>query len=84
MTVTDDALRSIVADYTREAGVRGLERQLGKLLRKVATKIAVGASEPLRSSIDADDVRDAGWAGPGSSPRWPSARRCPAWRPAWR
>src|SRR6202011_3723962 len=37
VVVTDDAFRTIVADYTREAGVRGLERQLGKLLRKAAT-----------------------------------------------
>ena len=37
VAVTDDALRAIVGDYTREAGVRNLERELGKLLRKVAT-----------------------------------------------
>ena len=39
---TDDALRVIVGDYTREAGVRNLEREIGKALRKVATKIASG------------------------------------------
>ncbi len=38
--VTEDALRAVVSDYTREAGVRSLERELGKLLRKVATAIA--------------------------------------------
>ncbi|QYG95732.1 endopeptidase La [Iamia sp. SCSIO 61187] len=38
--VTDAAYRAIVAGYTREAGVRGLERQLGKVLRKVAVRIA--------------------------------------------
>ena len=37
--MTDDALRAISADYTREAGVRNLERELGRLLRKVATKL---------------------------------------------
>jgi ATP-dependent Lon protease len=54
--VTDAALRSIVGDYTREAGVRNLERELGKLLRKAATKIAgADSASPLR--VDADDVR---------------------------
>ena len=40
VAVDDDALRAIVADYTREAGVRNLERELGKLLRKVAARVA--------------------------------------------
>jgi ATP-dependent Lon protease len=58
--ISDDALRSIVADYTREAGVRSLERELGRLLRKVATKLAAGEREaPV--VVDADDVR--GWLG---------------------
>ena len=43
VTVTDDALATLVADYTREAGVRSLERQLGKVLRKTATKVAARA-----------------------------------------
>ena len=51
VAVTDDALRAIVGDYTREAGVRNLERELGKLLRKVATTIAAGdAASPGRAS----------------------------------
>jgi ATP-dependent Lon protease len=41
VVVTDEALTAIVDGYTREAGVRGLERQLGKLARKIATKVAV-------------------------------------------
>jgi ATP-dependent Lon protease len=58
--VTDEALRAVVADYTREAGVRNLERELGKLLRKVATKLASGEREaPV--VVDKDDVR--GWLG---------------------
>ncbi len=52
--VTDDALRTIVADYTREAGVRNLERELGKLLRKVAAKRATGEMTP--ATVDAADV----------------------------
>jgi ATP-dependent Lon protease len=58
--ITDTALRSVVADYTREAGVRNLERELGKMLRKVATKLASGErTAPV--NIDAPEVR--GWLG---------------------
>jgi ATP-dependent Lon protease len=45
--VADTALRGIVSGYTREAGVRELERQLGKALRKVAVRIAGGADTPV-------------------------------------
>jgi ATP-dependent Lon protease len=55
--VTDGALRQIVGDYTREAGVRNLERELGKVLRKVATRLASGDAEaPVR--VDVADIRD--------------------------
>ncbi|MGZ4147024.1 MAG: endopeptidase La, partial [Actinomycetota bacterium] len=55
--VTDAALLTIVADYTREAGVRNLEREIGKVLRKVATRLASGElTAPVR--IDAGDVRE--------------------------
>jgi ATP-dependent Lon protease len=55
--VTDDAVRAVVVDYTREAGVRNLERELGKVLRKVATRIASGeATPPVK--VDATDVRE--------------------------
>jgi ATP-dependent Lon protease len=55
--ITDPALRTVVNDYTREAGVRNLEREIGKLLRKVATRIAAG-SEEAPVAIDAGDVRE--------------------------
>src|SRR5438034_5136349 len=42
VTVDDEALGRIIADHTREAGVRNLERELGRLLRKVATQIEAG------------------------------------------
>ena len=58
--VTDVALQTIIADYTREAGVRSLEREIGRLLRKVATKIASGESEAT-VTVDGVDVR--GWLG---------------------
>jgi ATP-dependent Lon protease len=56
VVISDDAMRTIVGDYTREAGVRNLEREIGKALRKVATKIAAGeATAPV--IVDAGDVR---------------------------
>jgi ATP-dependent Lon protease len=56
--VSDDILTTVTTEYTREAGVRQLERDLGTLLRKTATKIASGkATAPV--TIDLDAVRDA-------------------------
>jgi ATP-dependent Lon protease len=58
VTISDEVLGTIVAEYTREAGVRQLERELGRLLRKTATGIAAGtATAPI--AIDLDAVRDA-------------------------
>ncbi|HSS75067.1 MAG TPA: endopeptidase La [Gaiellaceae bacterium] len=56
--IADEVLQTIVAEYTREAGVRQLERELGKLLRKTATRIASGDAEPP-IAVDLDHVRDA-------------------------
>ena len=58
---TDDALRAIVADYTREAGVRSLERELGRLLRKVAAKHRRRRGGAAAVVVDGADVR--GWLG---------------------
>lgn len=55
---TDDALRAIIRDYTREAGVRQLERSIGKACRKVATLIAEGIAEDLPIVVDPDKVRE--------------------------
>jgi ATP-dependent Lon protease len=58
VTVTDDLLKTIIAEYTREAGVRNLERELGTLLRKTATKLASGEIEPP-IEITLEMVREA-------------------------
>ncbi len=56
--ISDEVLRTIIGEYTREAGVRGLEREFGTVLRKTATRIASGKAEaPVK--IDVDAVRDA-------------------------
>ncbi len=58
VTVSDEVLEAVISEYTREAGVRQLERELGKLLRKTATRIAsAAAAAPI--AIDLDAVRDA-------------------------
>lgn len=46
--ITDEALRAIIRDYTREAGVRNLERHIGAICRHVAMRIAEGSVERLR------------------------------------
>ena len=50
LTVDDDALRLIARDYTREAGVRNLEREIGSLCRKVARQISEGKPTPIHVS----------------------------------
>ena len=52
----DEALKEIITSYTREAGVRQLEREIGKLGRKVARRIAAGEVERL--AVTAADVRE--------------------------
>jgi len=56
--VGDDTLTVVVSEYTREAGVRQLERELGTLLRKTATKIA-SDSQLAPVTVDLEAVRDA-------------------------
>jgi len=65
MEVTDAALREVIAEYTREAGVRNLERQLGTIARKVAARLASHPPEGgllVKTVVDADQVE--GYLGP--------------------
>ncbi|MDH5282040.1 MAG: endopeptidase La [Thermoleophilia bacterium] len=58
VSIADEAIELVVTEYTREAGVRQLERELGTVLRKIATKIA---SEEAKAPVEIDEaaVRDA-------------------------
>ena len=56
LSITDDAILAIIRDYTREAGVRNLEREIGAICRKVARKIAEGVGEVV--TVTADKLHD--------------------------
>ena len=56
LTITDEALSEVITRYTRESGVRQLEREIGRLARKVARKVA--AKEVKQVTVDHDDVDD--------------------------
>jgi ATP-dependent Lon protease len=56
ITFTEDAIMSVVSSYTRESGVRQLERQIGAVARKLARKIA--SSEEVKHVVDAEGVRE--------------------------
>jgi ATP-dependent Lon protease len=58
VTVEAEVIRQLVSDYTREAGVRQLERELGRVLRKTATRVATGG-QPKPISIDKAAVKEA-------------------------
>ena len=60
ITLTPDAVMTVVSQYTREAGVRQLERQIGAVARKVARKLAAGGDEAAKvpTVLDSSDVRE--------------------------
>ncbi len=79
VALSDDAVAAIISKYTREAGVRQLERQVGAVARKVARKIAAGETTMIADGkIDAEEVRDAARASartPGACRRGERGRR---------
>lgn len=60
LALTPDAVKTIVSRYTREAGVRQLERSIGRVMRKLALHFAEGKTDPI--TVDGSDVAE--WLGP--------------------
>jgi ATP-dependent Lon protease len=59
LAFTDEAVMKVISEYTRESGVRQLERQLGAVARKVARRVAMGDTTTVDDKqIDADEVRE--------------------------
>ncbi len=61
VTLSEGALRTVIREYTREAGVRGLERQIAALARKAARRVAEGKA---KGATRIDEKRVRGWLGP--------------------
>ena len=52
VSISDDAIRTIIRDYTREAGVRNLERSIGAVFRNAAMRFAEGANDAIHIDVD--------------------------------
>ncbi len=70
LTIDDEALRVVIREYTREAGVRNLERRIADLCRKTAREIAEGRAE----KVEAGEERVRSWLGPRRFPADPRKR----------
>ena len=58
VSISDRALRAIIREYTREAGVRNLEREIGTVCRKIARDVAEGNGRPPRTTVSESRVRE--------------------------
>jgi ATP-dependent Lon protease len=58
VSITEDALRNLAAEYSREAGVRDLERLIARVLRKIAAKAALAGDTSELVRVDAGDLRE--------------------------
>ena len=79
LRVSDDAIRAVISGYTRESGVRTLERQMGKLCRKAAMRLVTETVK--RVTITEEDLEDL--LGPGAICRRHWTRTRWAWSTAW-
>ncbi len=80
-TITDAAIRKIIADYTREAGLRNLEREIAAICRKVARRRAEGQSRADHGRARARSP--SCWGRRGSSASWPTGPACRVSPPGW-
>ena len=83
LTFRDDAVHFIIRRYTREAGVRSLEREIGTVCRKVARRYAE-EKDPVVEITPALVEELLGAPRFARIPKWPRGRGVPAWRWAWR
>ena len=84
LALDDAALRVVIAEYTREAGVRSLERLLGTIARKVAAKVVTAGGDGTSgaTTVTADEIDD--YLGPARFKKEVAFRTSrPAWPPAW-